>query len=252
MSEPVTNSEIEDVLSSIRRLVSEDTRRVAEPPRAPGRPGRLVLTPAQRVEDEDTTPAPEPEAEPDILQQPERDVWAEDGADETRAWPGEGDDRQDAEAGTSAGARRGLEAKIAELEALIGRGDEAWEPEEAGQSDYAGDATEALEWEDASDLAGPDGGHAHDLHDADEAETARWSVEELDTEDAAPDEAEDEPGGTLFDDETGIIDEALLREMLTEVVREELQGALGERITRNVRKLVRREIHRALAARDFD
>ena len=33
---------------------------------------------------------------------------------------------------------------------------------------------------------------------------------------------------------------------------EELQGALGERITRNVRKLVRREIQRALTAQDLE
>ncbi|MEC8195773.1 MAG: hypothetical protein VX228_05495, partial [Pseudomonadota bacterium] len=52
-------------------------------------------------------------------------------------------------------------------------------------------------------------------------------------------------------DETAEIDEAMLREMVADIVRQELQGALGERITRNVRKLVRREIHRALAAHDL-
>ena len=36
------------------------------------------------------------------------------------------------------------------------------------------------------------------------------------------------------------------------LIREELSGTLGERITRNVRKLVRAEINRALTARDFD
>lgn len=52
-------------------------------------------------------------------------------------------------------------------------------------------------------------------------------------------------------DDTSEIDEAMLREMVSDIVRQELQGALGERITRNVRKLVRREIHRALAAHDL-
>ena len=37
-----------------------------------------------------------------------------------------------------------------------------------------------------------------------------------------------------------------------DIIREELQGALGERITRNVRKLVRAEIARAMAVRDFE
>ncbi|MBD3764242.1 MAG: glycerol-3-phosphate dehydrogenase [Rhodobacterales bacterium] len=49
-----------------------------------------------------------------------------------------------------------------------------------------------------------------------------------------------------------VIDEEALREMVRDILREELQGALGERITRNVRKLVRAEIARALTTRDFD
>lgn len=48
------------------------------------------------------------------------------------------------------------------------------------------------------------------------------------------------------------IDEDVLRDMVAEIVREELQGALGERITRNVRKLVRREIMRAASIREFE
>ncbi len=47
------------------------------------------------------------------------------------------------------------------------------------------------------------------------------------------------------------LDEESLRALVADIVREELQGALGERITRNVRKLVRREIQRALAAQDL-
>jgi hypothetical protein len=61
---------------------------------------------------------------------------------------------------------------------------------------------------------------------------------------------EDEPD--LFADTGTMIDEAALRELVADIVREELQGALGERITRNVRKLVRREIHRALSIQDLD
>ena len=49
-----------------------------------------------------------------------------------------------------------------------------------------------------------------------------------------------------------LLDEDALRDIVSEIVREELQGALGERITRNVRKLVRREIHRALAAQELE
>ncbi|KZY38606.1 hypothetical protein A3731_39975, partial [Roseovarius sp. HI0049] len=56
MSDPVTNVEIEDVLSSIRRLVSADDREAPQhrqTAEAAPRPqeARLVLTPAQRVDE---------------------------------------------------------------------------------------------------------------------------------------------------------------------------------------------------------
>ncbi|SHG95690.1 hypothetical protein [Marivita hallyeonensis] len=51
---------------------------------------------------------------------------------------------------------------------------------------------------------------------------------------------------------TQIIDDTVLRQMVLDIVREELQGALGERITRNVRKLVRREIHRMLISQELE
>ena len=49
-----------------------------------------------------------------------------------------------------------------------------------------------------------------------------------------------------------VVDEDDLRPIVARMIRDELQGELGERITRNVRKLVRREILRALAARDVE
>ncbi len=44
-------------------------------------------------------------------------------------------------------------------------------------------------------------------------------------------------------------DEGALRGVIAEVLRDELRGALGERMTRNIRKLVRAEVARALAER---
>jgi cell pole-organizing protein PopZ len=49
-----------------------------------------------------------------------------------------------------------------------------------------------------------------------------------------------------------MLDKGALRDMIAEVIREELQGVLGERITSNVRRLVRREVQRALTLREFD
>jgi len=48
-----------------------------------------------------------------------------------------------------------------------------------------------------------------------------------------------------------LADEEAARLLVARLIREELQGNLGEQITRNVRKLVRREIMRALDARDL-
>ncbi|MBA3908971.1 MAG: hypothetical protein C0524_03595 [Rhodobacter sp.] len=49
-----------------------------------------------------------------------------------------------------------------------------------------------------------------------------------------------------------VLDEDGLSEIVRMLIREELQGALGERITHNVRKLVRAEINRALTAQSLE
>lgn len=59
-------------------------------------------------------------------------------------------------------------------------------------------------------------------------------------------EAEDDEPGLFGDADETVIDMETLRELVAGIIRQELQGALGERITRNVRKLVRREINRVL------
>lgn len=64
--------------------------------------------------------------------------------------------------------------------------------------------------------------------------------------------ADDSSGEDLLAESSVTIDEDVLRDMVGDLVRQELQGALGERITRNVRKLVRREIQRVLVAKDFE
>jgi hypothetical protein len=47
-----------------------------------------------------------------------------------------------------------------------------------------------------------------------------------------------------------ILDEEALRGVINAIVREELQGELGDRISRNLRKLIRRELAEMLEARD--
>lgn len=48
------------------------------------------------------------------------------------------------------------------------------------------------------------------------------------------------------------LDKDALRSVISEAVREELDGPLGKRITYNLRKLVRREIYRILSSKEFD
>lgn len=141
-----------------------------------------------------------------------------------------------------------LEDKIAALEALVGR-DHAqdWEsddPASDAEAPIFQRSSGVLYWQDA---AGAGQGIAQDdVHDDDQA--ARVEVEQMPGGEAA-DRSSAEPAanaGNLT------IDETVLRSMVSEIVRQELQGALGERITRNVRKLVRREINRVLMSQDFD
>jgi hypothetical protein len=46
-------------------------------------------------------------------------------------------------------------------------------------------------------------------------------------------------------------EEEAMRLLISRMIRDELQGDLGEKITRNVRKLVRREVQRALTSKDL-
>ncbi|MEO0938623.1 MAG: hypothetical protein AAFY38_10765 [Pseudomonadota bacterium] len=298
MSEPVQNSNVEDVLSSIRRLVSEEDRPAAKAP-DPEPSDRLVLTPSLRVAEpampdvlvEEDAPETAFEAAPDALCQdddaPQAEAQGEDGiphyevraeeafgraeADAEDAHAGDVEEpeegqgvfdegqrvfdaghegaadhatasEQDAAADTDAEADipdeiaaepeakpepdaaasfatpQSLSAKIAALEEVIARRDDQWEPDTAGADAYAGTEDADMAWEDAG-----------------------------------ADTFEDDPAGPeVFAVDEDVLDEDALRDLVADIVREELQGALGERITRNVRKLVRREIHRALAAQELD
>ncbi|MDF3413042.1 hypothetical protein HKX54_01110 [Sulfitobacter sp. M57] len=182
-----------------------------------------------------------------------------------------------------------LTAKIAALETAIGQISDTWEPDDAGDGDYAGSEAAAMQWEDdpaaskAADepVAAPEAaalepadpeleaeeqGETLEVMEAQleeffaKSETAKRTeepaspapetsaTEETAAEDTTPPEAD----SFAYSAEEQLIDEEALRDLVSEIVRAELQGALGERITRNVRKLVRREIHRALAAQELE
>jgi hypothetical protein len=132
-----------------------------------------------------------------------------------------------------------LGEKIAALETLIARGQQDFEPDLAGESDSAAIEEPLVEWDDVEEhLPEFESEHinAPDVLEAD-PETLPEFV-------AAPRDLEIE--------EDTALDENALRELVSDIVREELHGILGQRITRNVRKLVRREIQRALSAHELD
>ena len=141
-----------------------------------------------------------------------------------------------------------LEEKIAELEAMVSSRDSEWATDiedEGENAAYERQFGESLPWEDASFSSRPMAA----FENASVEEAAAMSAEpmpEPEPEQVAETEAPSDPEMGAY------IDEEMLRSMVTEIVRQELQGKLGERITRSVRKLVRQEIHRALMSQDFE
>ena len=316
MAGPLSSEEIEDVVSSVRRLVSNEQspRRVTRDLNA----DRLLLTPALRVVSQidplatlildtrlpDLAPdapvleeMPAASAEPDILNAPadvpfggpeiqlieadwEDELWATSepaslgevalGAEEaeiliapaddteikaaamhedgTDSWAQGGSDWVDDDAVPFIPLRRraeSLAARVASGEVLAGS------PAEPAGAGMPGADTE-------------DDGPFHDLELAAlEMTAAELAAFEIDPEIGGPDRTDDtarvgrtQRMPTEILDADGIplavLDEAALQDIVRQMIREELQGSLGERITRNVRKLVRAEINRALVARDLD
>ncbi|MEZ0467209.1 hypothetical protein [Phaeobacter sp. SYSU ZJ3003] len=154
--------------------------------------------------------------------------------------------------------------KITELEAKVARSEEQWEPDGRSSDPYAGTNVETLQWQDHHDEDPASEETAEEVVSWPESEATADTAEDAgpefgpatETEHADPARGIAEEAITVetlgaLTEEDSYLDEDSLRELVAEIVREELQGALGERITRNVRKLVRREIHRALAAQDL-
>jgi hypothetical protein len=142
--------------------------------------------------------------------------------------------------------------------ALAGEGDdldgelghEAWAAEMGAMGFSAEDEAER-----AREAAGTTGG-VHRLHLADAEHYAPAHNPRRTTYEHIRDEASLEPEDALGRGDMPSVlngfDEDELRDLVRNMIREELQGVMGERITRNVRKLVRREIQRALAADEFE
>ena len=258
MSDDSSRQGYDDVLSSVRRIVASEAQSAVEAAN-----GKLLLTPALRVE------STEPDAADDSA-----DAGGPGDAPATEA---PADAAQEAEQDREFPT---LAQRIAELEAAVGSGSVEFEPD--GSEDQAQHAPDAvvLPLNPAARRASAGETAEADLVFAvpGEAEGANEDPEATDSADtddddgpangpASSDAASLPPLGafrhrghsptsptdaTPDDEEPALLDEMALRDLVAEIVREELQGGLGERITRNVRKLVRAEIQRAFAARDLD
>lgn len=294
MSNQVTNVEIEDVLSSIRRLVAEGEKTPApaiavknDAPVTVAQPERFVLTPALRVAE-----TAEPEAEIEDYAPFSRESaelaaqFVAPAPEPLVLTPAAAVNEPLVHDAMTASERASLEATIAELEAAVTDQTNEWEPdgsETTGPSALAAAFADlgtdtVIEHADIEEVF-EDEGFEGDVEGAAEADLMAEVVTlhrpapepEPTFRHTAMDDADVDYGDDLLDtDDDGMpipddldesiaaylaggskMDEGALREMIVDVVRQELQGEMGERITRNVRKLVRREINNALSSKPF-
>jgi hypothetical protein len=231
MSEAMTNTEIEDVLSSIRRLVAQETRPAPE---------RLVLTAELRVGQANltvpptglgasptalslaATPISRPEPEP---AEPQVSAVAAPEPDEAAAAP--------------------VNPIAANVAHLIAKQPEVTVPQPESAPEVA--TTAAIE------VAAPAPETPVTL-DRDGLEATISALEAaLGPTAPAPEmapQAAAAPGDEASSEQdVTLIDEGDLEILVARLVRNELRGQLGERITQQVRRLVRAEISRVLDER---
>jgi hypothetical protein len=312
MAGPLTSEEIEDVVSSVRRLVSNEQspRRLSRDLNAE----RLLLTPSLRVVSETSPLAPlilgaaTPEVSPvaedaapetlagdaaldatpddavDLIEAEwEDELWAapegmplgevalvaeeaevllppaaglpesfapEPEADDLpEAWAEVGPDFAEDEPVAFVPLRRRAESLAAKLasgtvadKAETEAGSATGEADQAGAQDVDPTLYEDLALAELPIARDPSADRASDARARDPVSQAVHDLAHRVQTDLM-----DADGTPL-----AVLDEAALQEIVRQMIREELQGTLGERITRNVRKLVRAEINRALMARDLD
>jgi len=90
------------------------------------------------------------------------------------------------------------------------------------------------------------------VNEADQANETNEDTVQEDSDSAEDNDFAADGKEDVLADDLSTVDEEAMREVIAELIQNELQGVLGERITRNVRRLVRREIQRALAVRDLE
>ncbi|WP_344846827.1 hypothetical protein [Celeribacter arenosi] len=261
----MTNLDPQAVLASVRRLVSETRVDQSD---------AFVLSPALRIDDAAQN-NPTSISEPLVLSADQAVKMPEtlEATEVPTEWSPAYDDTPNADAVAHA-AHMTLEERIAELESAVGAQLSDWEPD--GSEDlteeipqevpraFAETGARVLRFQSAPDrgadtpqaVVEPTKAPQADKRVFDSARVEDIRAAALDAarrsaQDAAASSIRNSFSDTGLEDDE-LMDEEALRDFVAQVIREELQGALGERITRNVRRLVRREVQRALALREFD
>jgi len=286
--------DIEDVLSSIRKLVSDDLRPAApqeEPASAPapkdaaadGR-GKLLLTSALRVVSANADapqagvaakkvqkptveggnfvfasrqPQQSPAAAAPIVadvpsaanpaQTPDED-WLPESNDEAEPYPG----WAPTETPEPDSATSNVTRVVSEIAAGVSEVDEDWESETGDAPDVSWQAPDWAERPARTKDNPLTASAAQAISNKAEAEVVAEMLAAT-VGPASSAAANVATVATSHDDLPELrFDEAVLRDLVRDLIHEELGGALGERITRNVRKLVRSEINRALTSRTLE
>ena len=199
-----------------------------------------ALSDVQELSFEDMSDPDVPEflRRPITQMNPPEDAEIADAAPENASVDIPADTQADTQADASENTTITLTSKLETLEDAVADQAEDWEPDGGDPESLSADAIEPLPWTEI------------------ETETADMSHEGAEADPYSAAEAEANASANAATPpwlgEDALLDEDALRDMVGEIVRQELQGALGERITRNVRKLVRREIHRALMSQGLD
>lgn len=222
----VQTDDIDELVSSVRDFVSHK-----EPPRSRSRIllDRLILTPEQRVHDDETANTPV-----NVDHAPVGPLPPVATLPPVQSFN-----------------KAGLEATIAELEAAVTAQFDDWEADE-GET-FAKEAWAASAFPDVTNdsaksaCEAPTFTHAAPADDADRPHQPNGH-ERID---AVPNGKAPVDDAALTASVLAGLDEKALRGLVAEIVHEELGGELGERITRNVRKMVRREINRILTSREM-
>ena len=267
MSKQGTGQNVEDMLSSVRRLVSDELPRM---PRAevPKGPAALVLTEAQRIE-------------PPMVGHNSRRKTLEDRISELEAAVADSSDEYEPDGSedleqhrpdrivfrptrpNNRPIARPLNLSEYATPKPVEAAEETPEPVALVEENptMASDVETEEELHDQVETALTEAvttalvDMAEDALQGDQAfEQALADAVGVDSEPQAAKAPEAPSEETTGPDDAAstAIDPADMRPLISSLIREELQGELGERITRNVRKLVRQEIQRALTVREVE